>query len=382
MQGVPRVEVGKRAQAPDIAVALGRYRAEIEIALRTAVKQAAQLTPRAPVNADTLATLYGQLEYHLGWRDADFQPEHLHPGKQLRPALTLLAAELTGGRAAVTQALGLAASIELIHNFSLAHDDIEDGDESRRGRPTLWKLWGQAQGINTGDALFALARLPLWDMPQRGVAPETVIRLARLVDLSCLELCEGQHLDMSFEGQRSITEAKYLDMIGRKTAALMACAAECGARVGAPEDEALGDQMGKFGRALGLAFQLRDDVLGIWSATELGKSAAGDIRRKKMTLPIIQALEHGTKPDRVALAQLYGAPGPATDAQIERTMVILDRSGSRDRAYAALNEQIAAARTALTQARATARVAAMDPREEIGGALESLVVFVQADAMA
>lgn len=369
----------KVARTPGIARALGRYQSEIEAGLRAAVSaSSAAATPRAPESAKALAGMYGQIEYHLGWRAEDLSPARGDPGKLLRPTLTLLTAELTGGADALPRALPAAVTIELIHNFSLIHDDIEDSDEARRGRPTVWKIWGQPQAINSGDALFSLARMRIWELPQLGVEPGLVVRLAKLVDQTCLELCEGQHLDMSFEGRREVTEEMYLDMIGRKTAALMSCAAEVGARIGAPEDEALGEQLGAFGRALGLAFQLRDDVLGIWSAKELGKSYAGDVRRKKMTLPIIHALEHAASADRVALAKIYAARGPATDEQVARTLEILDQSGSRLRAYHALREQLDIATVTLESARRAAQTWGM-PTHEAAEALMSLVEFIRAD---
>jgi geranylgeranyl diphosphate synthase, type I len=369
----------KAARMPGIAEAVGRYRAKIEAGLRAAVSSAAESTPRAPESARTLASMYGQIEYHLGWRSADLSPEQGNPGKLLRPTLALLAAELVGGPEAVERALPAAVAVELIHNFSLIHDDIEDGDEARRRRPTLWKIWGQAQAINSGDALFSLARMRIWEMARLGVEPGLIVRLAGLVDQTCLELCEGQHLDMSFEGRREVTEAMYLDMIGRKTAALMSCAAEIGARIGAPEDEAPGDQLSAFGRALGLAFQLRDDVLGIWSAKDLGKSEAGDVRRKKMTLPVIHALERAVRADRDALAAIYAGSAPATDEQVTQALDILERSGARKRAYGALREQLDIATEALARAR-HATPARGASTGEAGEALMSLVEFVRADA--
>jgi geranylgeranyl diphosphate synthase type I len=374
------VSAGKKAKwTPGITEALGRYRAEIEAELRTAMSSAAAATPRAPESAGALASMYGQIEYHLGWRAEDLSPAKGDSGKLLRPTLTLLSAELTGGTEAVARALPAAGAIELIHNFSLIHDDIEDGDEERHRRPTVWRLWGQAQAINSGDALFSLARMRIWQLSRLGVPPEHVIRLAALVDQTCLELCEGQHLDMRFEGRREVTVAMYLDMIGRKTAALMSCAAEVGARIGAPDDETLGAELGAFGRALGLAFQLRDDVLGIWSAKELGKSFAGDVRRKKMTLPVIHALEHADPADRKELAAIYAESGSATEEQVRRALEILEQSGARSRAFDALREQLDVATIELNRIRgaASARGASAP---EVSAALESLVEFVRADA--
>lgn len=373
-------------QTPDaigIADALARFRAQIEQGMRAALADAAQTTRRAEATETLRSSLYGQIDYHLGWRNADFTPSEGNRGKLLRPSLTLLAAELAGGDTAATRALPAAVAVELIHNFSLIHDDIEDGDEERHHRPTLWRVWGQPQAINTGDALFSLARMRLLELAQQGVDPALTLRLVGQVDAVCLELCEGQHLDMSYEGHDNVTVAMYLDMIARKTAALMRCSTELGARIAAPDDEALSERMSAFGQALGLAFQIRDDVLGIWQAQELGKSAAGDIRRKKMTLPVIHALEHASDNDRAALKAIYSATGPATAEQIAQALAILERSGSRARALDALSEQLAIARESLDTAITLAQARpASDPRAtaDAGAALGAFLAYISADA--
>jgi geranylgeranyl diphosphate synthase, type I len=276
----------------------------------------------------------------------------------------------------VRRALPAAVTVELIHNFSLVHDDIEDGDEERRHRPTLWKLWGVPQAINTGDGIFALARGGLWKLAERGVPAAVVVRLASLTDQTCLELCEGQYLDMSFEGRRDVTVDMYLDMIGRKTAALMACAMETGALLGAPDRMELGAAMARFGRALGLVFQLRDDLLGIWARQEeLGKTPAGDLRRKKMSLPVIHALEHAGEDDAQALWSIYAEHGPATDQQIAQALAILLRTGARERVRGGIREQGALARAALAQAAGSAPEA-----QEVRDLLAALLDFVLAAA--
>ncbi|HEY7849413.1 MAG TPA: polyprenyl synthetase family protein, partial [Ktedonobacterales bacterium] len=375
------VTLGKKApQATDIAAVLDRYRAPIEQGMREAVTSAAQATTRATATETLLASLYGQIEYHLGWVDSQFAPTAGSPGKLLRSTLTLLAADLAGGAQAVERAIPAAVSVELIHNFSLIHDDIEDGDDERRHRATLWRVWGQAQAINTGDALFSLARRQLLGLARRGVNPALTLRLAERVDTVCLELCEGQHLDMTFESRRDVTVAMYLDMIARKTAALMRCATELGARIGAPDDEALGDRLGDFGQALGLAFQIRDDLLGIWQAQELGKTAAGDVRRKKMSLPVIHALEHATDDDRAALTHIYFRPGPASDEQIVQALGILERSGARERARSALHEQLARARASLDSAIALAQRHPAGASQAAASALGEFLAYIGADA--
>ena len=375
------MSLGKKAlQSTNIAAVLDRYRASIEEAMRETLTASAHATTHAAATEALLSSLYGQIEYHLGWRDATFASSVGHGGKLLRPTLTLLAAELAGGAQAVERAMPGAVAIELIHNFSLIHDDIEDGDEVRHHRATLWRLWGQAQAINTGDALFSLARLRLLGLARRGVDPALTLRLAEQVDTVCLELCEGQHLDMSFEARRDVTVAMYLDMIARKTAALMRCSTELGGRVGAPDDEALGERLGAFGQALGLAFQIRDDLLGIWQAQELGKSVAGDVRRKKMSLPVIHALEHAGESDRVALTRIYFRPGVASDEEITQALDILERSGARARAHDALREQLALARESLDAAITLAQRRPDGDPSVAARALGEFLAYVSADA--
>src|SRR5262249_14030822 len=255
-----------------------------------------------------------------------------------------------------------AICVALVHHSSLVHDDIEDGDAARPHRPTLWKLWGVPQAINTGDGIFALARASLWKLLDAGIDARVVVRLAELVDRTSLELCEGQFLDMCSEGRQEVTVAIYLDMIGRKTAALIACPTEMGALLAAPDQPELAAELARFGRALGMAFQLRDDLLGIWSAEQLGKTAAGDLRRKKMSLPVIHPLETASAADRATLQHTYSAPGAATDVQIAEALAVLERVDARTRVRSALREYGASARAALEAAAGDAP-AAHEPRD-------------------
>ena len=350
--------------AVDINTVLSKYRLLVEFQLRSILEQT-----QADMPLDQLATFYGQMRYHLGWVHPDLSPADGNPGKLLRPILLLLAHQVClpdtlqpGDHPpyALEQILPAAAAIELVHNFSLIHDDIEDGDPLRRHRPTLWKLWGQPQAINTGDGLFCVARLALWELVKTGIDAPTILILARLFDSACLKLCEGQYLDMSFERQRQISVSLYLDMIGRKTAALMQCATEMGARL-ATSDETQVAQLAAFGRSLGLAFQLRDDLLGVWADEhELGKAPAGDIRRKKMSLPVLEALEHSAPEQQARLRAIYAEEGPATDTQIAEALDLFAEAAIQQRCQERLTTAIAAARAALdaiawSEAGATAR---------------------------
>lgn len=376
--------VRRKAEADAINAALDPYRERLNAALETSVHDMRASTPQTAAVAPLLDAFYGQVEYHFGWRAADLSPTHSQPGKLLRPALLLAACELAAVHAgadqqvaadAVMRAIPAAIGVELVHNFSLIHDDIEDGDEARHHRPTLWKVWGEAHAINTGDGVFAMARLEVLRLIERGVAPALVVELAELLDRTCLALCEGQYLDMRFERSQKVTAEMYLAMIGRKTAALMACAAQMGGRLGAPADPAVAERLRDFGDALGVAFQVRDDLLGIWEARDLGKSAAGDVRRKKMTLPLILALDHATSMDRERLTHVYTSPGPATEPEIESVLVILERVSARERARAILQAHCEAARQALESV-ATDAPSAQDAYR----ALSSLLAFVAAEA--
>lgn len=157
----------------------------------------------------------------------------------------------------------MAAGIQLLHDFSLIHDDIEDDSAMRRGRRTLWNIWGLAHGINAGDAMFVLAHLAIHRLAEAGLPAERVLAILRRFDEVILRICEGQYLDLSFEGELSITPEDYLAMIGGKTAALIAGAAELGARAAGAPDATVA-ALADFGRALGLGFQIEDDILGIW----------------------------------------------------------------------------------------------------------------------
>jgi geranylgeranyl diphosphate synthase type I len=314
------------------------------------------------INNNTLATLYGQMQYHLGWLDQHLRPTHGQPGKLLRPTLLLLSYELawameqTPGTVLSTlslqPALPAAAAIELAHNFTLLHDDIEDGDIERRHRPTVWSVWGIPQAILVGDALFALARLHLWKVQDAGIAPATVLHLARLFDSALLQLTEGQHLDMAFEQLQQISLTSYEEMISRKTATLMRCAVEMGATLGTRNQDSI-QGLARFGHALGLAFQIRDDILGVWaSEAEAGKLPAGDIYRRKKSLPVLHALQRAPAEDQQAIARIYHQHEPITQEQVTMLLTIFARTQTREHCTQLLKQQCQQARLLLAQASA------------------------------
>ena len=199
----------------------------------------------------------------------------------------MLACQAAGGE--WKDALPAAAAVELIHNFSLIHDDIEDNGQLRRGRPTIWKIWGEAQAINTGDAIFALANTSLLNLAET-VSPKAALEAGKLLHTTCLRLTQGQHLDIAFEDQDQVELETYWQMVGGKTAALLAFSLEGGALC-AKVDPKTQVHYRDFGHYLGMAFQVQDDILGIWGEEELtGKSTTGDLVTRKKTLPVLYGL--------------------------------------------------------------------------------------------
>ena len=266
--------------------------------------------------------VYEMIRYHLGLDGSD-GPR----GKRMRPLLGLLAyASIAGDHAA---ALPGAAAVELGHNFSLVHDDIEDGDVERRHRATLWAIHGVPQAINTGDLIFSLSRVALHRLTDLGFSDAKVLRLMRLYDDTCVKLCEGQYIDIATSASdQPMTVDLYFDMIGRKTAALISASIEAGALLATDDEEVISGYR-RFGWALGLAFQLNDDVLGIWGEEHKTGKEPTDIARHKKTLPVLYAFEHAGPADRARLADLYARPDP-TPADVAEIVSILERSGAQD----------------------------------------------------
>ncbi|HEX2193418.1 MAG TPA: polyprenyl synthetase family protein [Candidatus Limnocylindria bacterium] len=278
---------------------------------------------------DHARPLYEMLSYHLGLDQTDGVR-----GKRMRPLLGLLAYQSLSGD--YRRALPGAAAVELGHNFSLVHDDIEDADRERRHRPTLWAIWGIPLAINAGDALFALSRLALYRfMEDPEYEPGRLLDMMRIYDETCLALCEGQFLDISFERRTDVTVDEYMEMIGRKTAALVAASVQAGAMM-ATDDTDVVDAYRRFGYTLGLAFQMADDVKGsFWTSAASGKPEAGDIRKRKKTLPLVWALQNASDADVARLREIYApkagtSDGPMSPDLVDEVLAILERAGARD----------------------------------------------------
>jgi geranylgeranyl diphosphate synthase type I len=271
--------------------------------------------------------LYDMMKYHLGWLDADLKPIEQYRGKRFRPTLCLLTYSALSG--VYDKVLPAAAALELIHNFSLIHDDIEDMDEERRHKPTVWKLWGVPHAINVGDGMHVMANLAALRLREVNVTSSKIVDVMEILSRTIIELCEGQYLDMSFEGRTDVTTDMYLEMISKKTAALIEASTYIGA-VLATNNQTIMEHFRKFGRKIGVAFQIVDDILGIWQKTErTGKPAASDIRNKKKTMPILYAFEKASKEDKRILEETFKKE-VLGEEDINRVLRILEKVGARE----------------------------------------------------
>lgn len=274
---------------PGIPEALTRHAGTIEAALKHAV-------------GDRPEPLYAAARYVMGWEDASGRPAN-NRGKRIRPALCLLAAEAFGG---IEPALCGAVAVELIHNFSLVHDEIQDHDAERHHRPTLWARFGEAQAINAGDLLYTLAVRAVAE--DRGPAEPRMAALA-VLNTAIERMIGGQWADITFETRDDVRVGEYLAMVAGKTGALLAAPLEMGALLaGAPAAAAA--SVGQWGEHIGLAFQAHDDYLGTWGdPAATGKSNTNDIARRKKTLPIVFGLEAADA--AAVIRRVYATDQPA-----------------------------------------------------------------------
>tara|TARA_B100000470_G_scaffold102054_1_gene78776 strand:+ start:1127 stop:2032 length:906 start_codon:yes stop_codon:yes gene_type:complete len=253
----------------------------------------------------------------MGWSDAYGAPLETKKGKGIRPSLCLFTCDALGGD--IEKALPAAVSLELIHNFSLIHDEIQDSDEIRHHRPTLWNVWGIPKALVAGNVMRVLADKSMSTMPSDHSKLLTVS--SSIVSEACLEMIEGQYMDISFEGGDGISVDQYMKMISHKTGALLRSSVHIGAVIGSRGGR-VADIFREIGIKLGFMFQIRDDILGTWGeTTSTGKPVGSDIRRKKNTLPIIHARE--TQPYQEEISELYSLEF-IEDHHVDRVLDILD----------------------------------------------------------
>lgn len=302
------------------------------------------------------------LTYHMGWTGEG--AGSLATGKRIRPLITLLAVASCFGKDLDSEndnlywlhAKSAAAAIELIHNFSLVHDDIQDNSSLRRGRRTIWVNWGAPMAINVGDALFVMANQAILDLAEHFPA-ELVVKAASILNECCLDLTRGQFLDMSYEERNDLGIEDYWPMIGGKTSALLSACTHIGSLLGYANEEKQ-EAYRLFGYHLGLAFQVQDDILGIWGNEAVtGKSAASDLVEGKNSLPVLFALEKNGK-----FAERWRR-GPITVEDVGKVSVLLEDEGGREFAEKMSEVETQKALGYLKQA---------DPRGEAGEAMLEL----------
>jgi geranylgeranyl diphosphate synthase type I len=288
---------------PALPASLSRHLPLVEEAMRWALPAAT--TPLGKMCA-----------YHLGWVGPDGEPAAGGGGKLFRAALTLWACEACGGVA--EWAVPAAAAVELVHNFTLVHDDIQDRDQTRRHRPTVWSVWGEAQGINVGDGLFGTAYLALL---APGARAERRMRAARVLSQAILEVIEGQCLDLALEGRPDTPRATYTKLITSKTGALLGACLEMGAILGGAPAKTV-TRLRNGGRLLGQTFQIRDDWLGTFGDPgRTGKGKGSDLARRKTTYPVVSAYSRASYEEQRELCHLYAEPdGPLSEERIREIL--------------------------------------------------------------
>jgi geranylgeranyl diphosphate synthase type I len=326
--------MAKAKTRPELPAMFARYKDLVEQELLRSV----------PASDD--AAIHVLLRYHLGWVDRYGKPagSPVSQGKALRPTLCLFACEaLSQGTA---KAQPGAAALELIHNFSLIHDDIQDQDRERRHQPTVWSLWGIPKALVAGNAMQSVGDLALLEAARREVPPETVLKVSEILTSAYLEMIEGQCQDMDFESRTDITTEEYLRMIALKTGALIRSGLEIGALL-AGGDATTVEAFRQFGSYLGRAFQIRDDFLGIWGdEATIGKAGGNDIRRRKKSFPVVCAFSQAQSPARDDLRRIYQQKNLDED-DVHRVLAVLEEAGAREQSQRVTEASAAAALQAL-----------------------------------
>lgn len=272
--------------------------------------------------------LYNLIRYHLGWMDEKGNwlgedERRRFGGKRVRPMMLLAINKLLGG--STRRCLPAASAIEFLHNFSLVHDDVEDGDEVRRFRPTVWKIWGVPQAVNLGSSMQAIVNLSAISLRQNFPA-EIVSKVLEELTWAIIRMTEGQYLDLVMQEGEESTVSDYLDMVRKKTGTLFERACRIAAILANRKEEVV-ERAGKFGMFFGLAFQIKDDYLGVWGEPEKIGKPAEDIHKGKKSFPIVFALNKS--PRREELTKIL-AKNEKEKKDIIRVWEILDEIGAKE----------------------------------------------------
>lgn len=303
----------------------------------------AELARSLEVYKGPAARMYGMLRYFLGYVDQNFAPSRTESGKRFRPSLTLLIAEGYGVR---ERALAAAVAIELFHNFTLIHDDVEDHDEFRRNRPTVWKVWGVNHAINSGDAQSLISAE--WALRAAEHARAPLLAYA-LLD-AFREVIEGQYLDFELANAPlsapCVNEEGYLHMIEKKSGVLVRVAAEAAGIVAQKDEDEL-RMLRDYGTALGMAYQMGDDYRSVWTTQDItGKDTYSDIREHKRTLPFLYAYAEAAPAEQHRLGELYVTDRQLTEGEIEEVLRIFNGTGARLKVEGVIREYVHRAKEA------------------------------------
>lgn len=303
--------ISEPAQVPSF---FARYQPTIDRALRAELKR---------YDAPIVKTH----RYHMGWADEEGEELEATQGKRLRPTMALLGADAVGGEPEF--ALPIATALELVHNFSLIHDDIEDRDEFRHHRPTIWVVWGDETAIVSGNSMLKIADRTTSALQAQGVSVDKSMQARRSITAAYMRMIEGQFLDIDFENRAKVSIKDYLAMIERKTGALIETSLYLGALV-ATNDEtysAVSEGLRNAGYEFGRLFQIRDDVLGVWGSDETGKPVCGDIYNKKKSLPAVHALNVSRGEASAEIRTIYQKP-ELDEHDIETVLGIMEEAGT------------------------------------------------------
>jgi len=273
--------------------------------------------------------LYLPIKYALGIINLDQSKTTNRPGKSLRPLLCVLTYSASG--IDYSDFIESSLSLEYIHNFSLIHDDIQDNDDFRHNKPTVWKEWGKAKALTAGNALNNLAYLKL-TRDETKLSKNQLTQISEILNYATLEMIEGQYLDIHFETEKNITENQYLNMISKKTGALIRASIEIGAIIGNHNSKDI-EILNQFGTSLGYLFQITDDILGIWGdSSKTGKPVGSDIINRKKSLPIIHCINELPNNSFIQFDNIYSRDKHETN-DVETILDFLNKTNTRFYTY-------------------------------------------------
>ncbi len=300
-------------------------------------------TPRMALASRSLSPELRRIaHYHWGWCDETGAKARARSGKALRPALAILSAEAVGGDP--EHAIAGAAAVEILHDYTLLHDDVMDRDQERRGRPTAWTVYGTGGAICAGDALASLAQQVLLEEE----TPAAMRALRSLTEANRVVIA-GQMLDAALEGRTDVTVPSYLNMTRQKTGALLGCAAAIGAEL-CDGPGATVEALRKFGVRLGVAFQAVDDWLGIWGEeSRVGKPVGSDLRQRKASLPILHAAASGNTAGAMVRDLLRGEED-LKELDVQRAIAWLEETGAEQATLSVARRHLTLAIEALDEA--------------------------------